>query len=385
MYKGHTVAVVVPAYDEEGFVGEVLETVPDFVDRIYAIDDRSTDDTWREIRTTAERLNRDRPDEPSNRAAATAGDATALGGDATPADATAPGGDDATADADATTAADGGRAFSRQVVPIRHETNRGVGGALKTGYRRAYEDGIDVTAVMGGDGQMDPDLLDQLVDPIVNGEADYAKGNRLLHATYREEMPKFRLFGNYVLSLLTKVSSGYWTIGDPQNGYTAISHRALAELDIDSLYDRYGFANELLARLNRHGMRVADVAMPAIYGDEESSIEYHTFVPTVSKLLLATFLWRLKGKYLALDGTGATRERRSVVALYALGLLGVLSTFLTRFSPTSLEFGATPAGGNLPLLFTFASVLAFAAATYVRRRRNADLELQVTAHLEGET
>ena len=293
MYDGHAVGVVVPAYNEEGFVGPVIDTMPDFVDRVYVVDDRSTDGTWQEIRDHAERANR----------AAT----------------------ERRADA---TIADGGTGSARRVVPIRHDTNRGVGGAILTGYRRAHEDGMDVVAVMAGDGQMDPDQLDRLVDPVVNGAADYAKGNRLLHPEFRDGMPRFRLFGNAVLSLLTKVASGYWRVGDPQNGYTVVSDDALDALDLDDLYDEYGFANELLVRLNEHRMRVADVAVPARYGDEQSTIRYRSFVPRLSRLLLVNFCRRL--------GTRTTeRGNRSAVVCYALGIVGVLATVLAGLGATA--------------------------------------------------
>ncbi len=268
MYNEQTVGVVVPAYNEAGFVGEVIDTIPEYVDRIYAIDDCSTDETWQEIQMHAEQAN-ETDQESRQKVLADGGVADRDGG------------------------------VSDRVIPIRHEENRGVGGAIKTGYNRAYDDGIDVTAVMAGDGQMDPEKLPRLLDPIVAGEADYTKGNRLMCPGYQEGMPKFRLFGNRVLTHLTQISSGYWNSGDPQNGYTAISYDALDALDIDELYDDYGFANELLARLNVHDMRVTDAAMPAVYGDEQSSIEYHTFIPKVSKLLLKNYVWRLKTKYVA--------------------------------------------------------------------------------------
>ena len=180
MYNEHTVAVVVPAYNESGFVGEVIETLPAFVDRVYAIDDQSTDETWDEITAAAAAVND-------------------------------------------TASTDGGAAFDQRVVPIRHETNRGVGGAIKTGYLRAREDAVDVTAVMGGDGQMDPTQLERIIQPITTGEAEYAKGNRLINSEDHAEMPRFRLVGNRILTLLTKIASGYWRVGDPQMGYTAIS------------------------------------------------------------------------------------------------------------------------------------------------------------------
>lgn len=262
MYKGHTVGVVVPAYNEEGFVGRVIETIPDFVDRVYAIDDRSTDGTWEEIQEAANEAN------------------------GTPRQAPI---------------ADGGQAFDQRVVPIRLERNSGVGAAIKTGYRRALGDGMDIIATMDGDGQMDPDYLDRLIDPIAEGKGDYAKGNRLLYREFRRGMSTWRFFGNSVLTLLTKIASGYWKMMDPQNGYRAISYHALERIGVDDVYEDYGMCNDILVRLNAHDFRIVDVAMPAVYGEERSSIKYSTFIPKVSMLLLRDFLWRLKVKYLVTD------------------------------------------------------------------------------------
>ncbi|WP_435179447.1 glycosyltransferase family 2 protein [Halorussus sp. AFM4] len=328
MYNGNTVGVVVPAYNEEGLVGGVVDTLPEFVDRAYVVDDRSTDGTWQEIQEHAEK---------ANRAATTA--------EAVP------------------TLADGGVGVDgpRRVVPIRHETNKGVGGAIKTGYRRAYADGLDVVAVMAGDGQMDPDRLDRLLDPIVDGDADYAKGTRLLDAESREGMPAFRLFGNRLLSTLTKFASGYWTTTDPQNGYTAISREALGSLDLDRLYDDYGFANELLARLNSRGMTVADVSMPAVYGDEESTIRYRSFVPKLSWLLLSNFVERQWTRFV---DAGA----RVTPVCYALGALGLVAAVVAGLAGSVDRFAALTAG----------SYLSLGVAVYRERERSRDMELRVT-------
>ncbi|WP_276300783.1 glycosyltransferase family 2 protein [Halorussus lipolyticus] len=343
MYNGNTVGVVVPAYNEQGFVGEVIDTVPDFVDRVYVVDDCSTDDTWQEIRDHAERVNSTGPktgdSEDSGRSRRIETEPKL---------------------------ADGGLASAERVVPIRHATNQGVGGAIKTGYRHAREDDVDVTAVMAGDGQMDPGLLARLIDPIVEHGADYAKGNRLLSPAFREDMPRFRLVGNWMLSFLTKISSGYWNTGDPQNGYTAISGRALDRIDIDSLYDDYGFANELLVRLNCHGMQVADVATPAVYGDEESTIEYHTFIPKVSWLLLSNFAYRLRTQL-------AEFEAWPTVAGYVLGAVGLVASLLVGVVAGLGAFGAVLVG----------SVVLLGVAMSLDRANNEGLEMQVTEGVEG--
>lgn len=275
MYKGKKIGVVVPAYEEEGFVGTVVETVPSFVDRVYVIDDGSSDGTWSEIREAASREN----------------------------------------DASVRTMTSGGTAvFERPVVALRNGENRGVGGSIKHGYSHALRDDIDVIAVMNGDGQMDPAILDRIVDPVVEGRTDFAKGNRLLFREFREGMSRWRFFGNSLLTLLTKLASGYWKTMDPQNGYTAISAEALEAVEYERLYEDYGFCNDLLIALNAHDMRVADVAMPARYGEERSTIVYSRFVPRLSKLLFRRFLWRLRVKYLVFDF-------HPFVFLYGLGTL----------------------------------------------------------------
>ncbi len=279
MYTDQTIAVVVPAYNESGFVGDVIETIPEFVDRIYVIDDQSTDDTWDEITETATEIN------------------------------------------NAVTATDGGAAFDQRVVPIQHDENRGVGGAIKTGYLRARDDEIDVTVVMGGDGQMDPAILDRIIDPIVEGEADYVKGNRLINDLDHEQMPRFREVGNRILTVLTKIASGYWKVGDPQMGYTAISLDALREADIEDMYEFYGYCNDLLVRLNVSGQTVADVPSPLNYGDEQSHISYLTYIPRVSLMLLRTFLWRLwSGRHSA--------KGVSLLVLYVGGAVGTVGSLV---------------------------------------------------------
>ncbi|MHC3436936.1 glycosyltransferase family 2 protein [Natrialbaceae archaeon A-gly3] len=337
MYSGHTIAVVVPAYNEEGFVGEVIETIPEYVDRVYVVDDASTDSTWAEIRQHATAVN-----------AASSGHSGAA-------------------------AADGGSAFDRRVVPIRHERNRGVGGAIKTGYLRALEDEIDVTAVMAGDGQMDPDHLSRLLDPIVEGNADYAKGNRLLYEEYREGMSTWRFFGNSVLTLLTKIASGYWKMSDPQNGYTAISLEALEAVDVGEIYEYYGYCNDLLVKLNASGMRVADVAMPAVYGEENSHIEYPTYIRKVSLMLLGNFCWRLKTRYLVRDFHPLALFYVFGAVTAAVGVVaGLLSAYSWRRHDDTLFVRAslsvvTVLTGSLSLLF----------AMLLDMQENEDREVQV--------
>jgi glycosyltransferase involved in cell wall biosynthesis len=264
MLEGKRVAVVVPAYDEERLVVGTIAGIPDFVDRIYVVDDASRD-------ATAER-------------AAESGDA--------------------------------------RVEVLRHEENGGVGAAIVSGYRRALEEGVDVTCVMAADNQMDPDELRGLVEPVARGELEYAKANRLFSGEAWTVIPRTRYLGNAILSLLTKIASGYWHVADSQAGYTALSLGALSRLDLARLYPRYGFPNDLLVHLNVQNARVRDVPSRPIYDvGEESGIRLRSVVPRISWLLLKGFWWRLGQKYVI-------RDFHPLVFFYAFGMLMTLAGLL---------------------------------------------------------
>jgi glycosyltransferase involved in cell wall biosynthesis len=242
--EGKRVAVVVPAHDEEPLIATTIGGIPSLVDRVYVVDDGSADGTAG--------------------AALAAGDA--------------------------------------RVEVLRHDSNRGVGAATVTGYRRALEEGHDVVVVMNGDNQMDPEDLPALVRPVVRGEVDYAKANRLFTGQAFQLIPKTRFFGNAILSMLTKIASGYWHVADSQSGYTAIASPMLAQLDLDRVYTSYGFPNDMLVHLNVWNARVRDVPSRPVYGvGERSGIRYRHVVPRISWLLLKGFFWRLWEKYVKRD------------------------------------------------------------------------------------
>jgi len=264
MVDGKTVAVVVPAHDEEQLIGATLAGIPAFVDRVYVVDDGSRD-------ATAER-------------------ATA-GGDS-------------------------------RVEIVSHERNQGVGAAIVSGYRRALADGIEVVCVMAADNQMDPGDLETLVTPVARGEVDYAKANRLFTGQAWELIPRTRYLGNAVLSMLTKIASGYWHVADSQSGYTAVSHRMLALLDLDRVYTGYGFPNDLLVHLNVWNARVRDFPSRPVYGvGERSGIRYRKVVPRISWLLVKGFFWRLREKYVI-------RDFHPLVFFYAFGFLATIAGFV---------------------------------------------------------
>jgi glycosyltransferase involved in cell wall biosynthesis len=304
MYRAHSIAVVVPAYNEEGLVGGVVRALPAFVDWIYAVDDSSTDRTVSEIRRVAAEAADERP--PTGRTppvlAARLRDEERIG----------------------------------RTVLLRHRRNFGAGGAIKTGYLAALRDGADLVATIDGDGQMDPRMLSRFLDPIVDGDAEYVKGTRLLSSEARRGMSHFRLLGNAVLTGLTRLASGYWQVTDSQNGYTAISREALLRVDAAGLYEYYGYLNDLLTKLGVERMRVVEVPHPCRYANETSHIVYHHYIPKVSWLLFLDFCWRLRVQF-------EERATQSVVVSYAgsiaLGLVGCLLVAATLLSGPVVEAG----------------------------------------------
>ncbi len=167
-----------------------------------------------------------------------------------------------------------------RVVVLRNEVNKGVGGAVKTGYQHALKIGADIAVKVDGDGQMDPALLPRFIKPILNGDADYTKGNRF-HSFYNvRTMPKVRLFGNAILSLMTKVSSGYYGNFDPTNGYTAIHCKMLNHLNFDNIDDRYFFESDMLINLGLIKAVTVDIPMEAVYADETSNLHIKKVIGT---------------------------------------------------------------------------------------------------------
>ncbi len=259
MYRDKTIAVIVPAYNEEKLIGEVLKTIPTFVDHIVVVDDASRDRTGKVVKAHQQE--------------------------------------------------------DCRVVYLRHPRNEGVGGAIFTGYQWARDHEISVSVVMAGDAQMDPKDLPKLLDPVVDGEVDYSKGNRLFTGRAWKVIPKTRYLGNAVLSFLTKIASGYWHVADSQSGYGAVTLGVLKAIDLDSVYKRYGMPNDFLVKLNVYRFRVRDVPVNPIYGiGERSGIKIYKVIFTLSFLLLKLFLWRLKEKYII-------RDFHPLVLFYLMGFV----------------------------------------------------------------
>jgi glycosyltransferase involved in cell wall biosynthesis len=274
MYRDKKIAVVVPAWNEEPHIGKVLEGMPDFVDVVYVVDDCSTDRTADIVRA----------------ATGLAGFGLQISGASTE----SPVG--VGSHTDPVGLGESGRADGTpgpRVVLIQHASNRGVGAAIVTGYKRALSDGMDIAAVMAGDNQMDPAELPGLLDPIVDGAADYTKGDRTSRPEHLAGMSYFRRSGNWLLRWLTRIAVGNMKVSDPQNGYTAASRELLAALPLDRLYPRYGYCNQLLAWVSVYRRRLVEVPMPSRYLGEKSKICYGIYIPRVSWLLLRLFLARV--------------------------------------------------------------------------------------------
>jgi glycosyltransferase involved in cell wall biosynthesis len=276
-----TVGVVVPCHNEETQIGSVIETMPECVDRMFIVDDVSTDRTVEVVESYLDRC---------------------------------PG----------------------RIRLIRHERNGGVGAAIVTGYKAAVEEGIGATAVMAGDAQMDPADLVDLLDPVVLGEADYSKGNRLFSGDAWKVIPRVRYLGNSALSLMTKIASGYWHVADSQTGYCVASLKALSTIELDKLYPRYGFPNDMLVQLNIYGFRVRDVPIKPVYGvGEKSGIKLHKVIPTLSWLLFRRFWYRMGQKYVV-------RDTHPLVLFYVTGLFFTLVGFILGLLQVIARIQARP-------------------------------------------
>ena len=294
MLKGKAIAVVVPAYNEEKQIGRVISTMPEFVDRIVIVNDNSTDSTEQivneylktehnQTKITLERNKIDRnfyneadillqemnikelsyftPSKVVNK-----------------------------------------NPEKERIILISHQKNTGVGGSIARGYKWCKDNEVDCTAVMAGDGQMDPGELEAICLPVIDGEVDYVKGNRLIHSSANAYIPKKRFLGNSVLSLITKIASGYWRISDTQTGYTAISLSALKSIKIYKIYKKYGMPNDMLVKLNISYCTIREIPIKPIYRiGEQSKMNVRKVIPRISFLLFKSFFKRLWIKYFLKD------------------------------------------------------------------------------------
>jgi len=294
MLNNKTVSVVIPSYNEEKQIEKVISTMPNFVDMIIIVNDKSQDnmsDVVKEMmssdkykRTNLFKRREDKPNDNPLHTATNVEIQMRLEDDKkfTPHE-----------------IIDNGNS---KIILIEHLENGGVGAAIATGYKFARDHHIDCTAVMAGDGQMDPDELESICMPVIREEVDYVKGNRLRHKSAKRFIPKIRYYGNSILSILTKIASGYWRVSDTQTGYTSISLNALENIELHKIYKRYGMPNDLLVKLNIASFKISEVIIKPIYHvGEESKMKVSKVIPKVSWLLVKLFFERMFKKYLIKD------------------------------------------------------------------------------------
>lgn len=217
----------------------------------------------------------------------------------------------------------------KRVNVIFNSQNLGVGGAVIAGYRAALADGADVLVKIDGDGQMFPEDLPALIRPILLGEADYTKGNRFDSLDDLYAMPRLRIFGNAILSFWSKLSSGYWSVTDPTNGYTAVHRAALERVELDKLSERYFFESDLLFRLNLAGAVVEDVALPARYGDEISNLKIRKVVVEFPLKFTKNLLKRIFYRYYLREWSIASFELPVGAMLTIFGTWFGISSYLS--------------------------------------------------------
>lgn len=248
-----------------------------------------------------------------------------------------------------------------RVMLIKHSENLGVGGAVMTGYTAAILNGCDIIVKIDSDGQMDPALLPQFVAPILDGEADYTKGNRFFDIESVKTMPKIRLFGNTVLSFMCKLSSGYWSTFDPTNGYTAIHSNVASRLPFDKISKRYFFESDILFRLNTIRAVVVDIPMEAKYGDEVSNLKISKIVGEFFVKHITNFSKRLFYNYYLRDMSLASIELPIGLSLMVFGVLKGLFSWAWYSDLGQVTPAGTVMLSALPVLVGLQLVLAFFA------------------------
>jgi glycosyltransferase involved in cell wall biosynthesis len=246
-----------------------------------------------------------------------------------------------------------------RVVVLNNPENLGVGGAVKAGYRAALEAGFDVVIKLDGDGQMDPRQIPALVKPILDKQSDYCKGNRFHDLGFLRNMPKLRLFGNSILSLMTKLSSGYWQIMDPTNGYTAIGSQALRTLPLDKIADGYFFESDMLFRLNVSRAVVTDIPMKAHYGSETSSLRVSRVVGPFMAGNLRNFLKRIFYNYFLRNFSVASLELVAGLVLTLFGLVTGISAWTLSINTGVPASAGTVMLSALPIIIGFQLLLSF--------------------------
>lgn len=312
MLSNKTIAVVVPAFNEEKQIGMVIETMPNFVDRIVIVNDSSSDNTEKIVKDLIKNDQKSYFNEnikPLKIIPNRYNEAEIILAE------------NAIKELEYYIPSKlyNENHGENRIILINNLKNGGVGAGIARGYKWCKDNQIDCVAVMAGDGQMDPEELEELCKPVINEKVDYVKGNRLIHRSARSVIPKRRYFGNSILSIMTKVASGYWRVSDTQTGYTAISLEALKSIDIHKIYRKYGMPNDMLVKLNITGCCIREVPIKPVYRiGENSKMKIISVIHRISWLLFKSFFKRLWLKYFI-------RDFHPLFLLYSMSIiLGIL-------------------------------------------------------------
>ncbi|MGP2410210.1 glycosyltransferase family 2 protein [Yersinia enterocolitica] len=268
-----------------------------------------------------------------------------------------------------------------RVSVIYNSANMGVGGAVLSGYAAAIKDGIDIVVKVDGDGQMDPHLIKYFIAPISRGDADYTKGNRFYDIDTLKSMPKVRVFGNAVLSFLTKFSSGYYNLFDPTNGYTAISITALKRLPLDKISKRYFFESDILFRLNVIRAKVVDIPMDAVYGNEVSNLNIKKIMFPFLKGNINNFLKRIFYNYFLRGFSIASLELFFGVMFFSFGAINGLVSWYSSLATGQPATSGTVMLAALPVMLGVQLLLSFIQADVENQPQIALTRLLKDEHL----
>jgi len=289
MYRNLRVAAILPCYNEEKLITKTITTLPDFVDYIIAVDDLSKDNTWKVISKLAK--------------------------------------------------------TNKRVIPIHLKVNEGIGGAYINGFNRALDEGADLIFTMAGDAQCNQDYMHNMIDTLLDENLDYVKANRFVHLEELKQMPAFRRIGNTVITILTKFSSGYYSIFDSQNGYGVFKRKTLEKLPFTAIGRRYDYENTLLIALSIMNAKIKDEPVPAIYGDEESTIPVFKTTMRALGVVWRGFWRRIYQKYVVVNF--------HPIALFLFGglLLGGFGVlFGIYLIIAKIAFDSTPTSGTVMLV-----------------------------------
>jgi len=346
MLNNKTIAVVVPAYNEEKQIGQVIETMPDFVDRIIIVNDASTDRTQEIIISHID-------EDQANYFNKEIGNKKIVPNKYNEAEIWLNQQEKDEIKHFMPSEIYNNKPENGRLILINNLKNSGVGAGIARGYKWCKDNRIDCTAVMAGDGQMDPDELESICKPVINENVDYVKGNRLIHRSAKYIIPKGRYFGNSLLSIMTKIASGYWRVSDTQTGYTAISLDALKSIDIHKIYRNYGMPNDMLVKLNITSCSIREVPIKPVYRvGEQSKMKIRKVMPGIAWLLFRSFFRRLWRKYFL-------RNFHPLFILYhtAFFLLLISTPYLIKI--LKLTFSGTPANPVTVLAFIFSFLFGF--------------------------